>query len=240
MRILVTILTVLLLENANSFAQAGVQNWATASGINDAISIFDKDGQPFTNPSTEEVSGSPFFLADWKYGALRLHDSAAYANIRLRLNLVTQEVHFLNKNNVEMSLPKGFIIALVLRDSATGGVLSTYTFRCGFPPIDNQDRNNFYRILADGKLTLIESVRKVVSVEKNELSGEEKKNIRDYTDYYLFSDGVMKRMKKDKASVLALLADKKDKVEAWATSGKLNFKSIDDIGRIIAYYNGLP
>jgi hypothetical protein len=239
MRIAITISIVLLLGSASGFAQAGQQNWATASGINETMSIFDKDGRPFTNPA-EDVSGTPFFLPEWKYGSLRLHDSVGYDHVRMRLNLQTQQVHFLNKNNLEMVLPKGFIMALVLRDSAAKGGPSAYTFRCGFPPVDNQDRNNFYRILADGRLTLIESLRKVASVEKNELSGEEKKNIRDYNDYYIFSDGVMKRIKKDKASVLALMADKKDKVEAYATSGKLNFKSIDDIGQIIAYYNGLP
>jgi hypothetical protein len=239
MRIPIAISIVLLLGSANSFAQAGQQNWATASGINEALSIFDKDGRPFTNPD-EDVSGTPFFLPEWKYGALRLHDSVGYDHVRMRLNLQTQQVHFLNKNNLEMALPKGFIIGLILRDSSASGGPSAYTFQCGFPPIDNQDRNNFYRVLVSGRLALLESIRKVMSTEKNELSGEEKKNIRDYTDYYIFSDGVMKRMKKDKASVLALMVDKKDKVEAYATSGKLNFKSIDDIGQIIAYYNGLP
>jgi hypothetical protein len=229
----------LLTCGIEGFAQNGQQNWVTTSYINESVSIFDNNGQPFRNPE-DDVSGSSFFLADWKYGRIRLHDSTGYDHIRIRLNLQTQEVHFLNKNNTEMALPKGFVIGIILQDSQAVGGPAAYTFQAGFPSIDNQDRNNFYRVLADGRLELLESIRKVIVTNKNAMSGEEKKEINEYTDYYLFSAGALKKMKKDKAFLLTAMDDKKDKVAAYAADNKLNFKSIDDIGQIIRYYNALP
>jgi hypothetical protein len=233
------ILFALLLTGFKGLTQNGQQNWLTNSYINESVSVFDNNGQPFVN-SEADVSGSSYFLADWKYGRLRLVDSSGYDHIRIRLNLQTQEVHFLNKKNVEMVLPKGFIREVILLDSSSPGDPLMYTFKCGFPAIDNQDGSNLYQVLAGGRLELLRSTRKIVSMEKNSISGEETKEISEYTDYYLFSGGTMKKLKKDRAFILGSVGDKKDKVDAYAVAGKLNFKSIDDIGRIITYYNGLP
>jgi hypothetical protein len=235
------ILIFLLLTGGVGFAQNGTgqQNWLKSNNFDESISVFDKDGRPFVN-TEDDVSGSSFFLPEWKYGRLRLADSIGYDHIRLRLNLQTQVVHFLGKNNVEMVLPKGFVREVVLIDSTAPDSPSTYIFRDGFPAIDNQDGSNFYQVLTGGRLKLLRSTRKIVSMEKNSISGEERKEIREYTDYYLFSGGMMKKLKKDRAFILGSVGDKKDKVEAYAAAGKLNFKSIDDIGRIITYYNGLP
>lgn len=231
----------LVLGSIKGIAQtgSGQQNWLQANNFSESVSVFDKDGRPFVN-SEEDVSGSSYFLPEWKYGQLRLTNGTGYDHIRLRLDLHTQEVHFMGKNGVEMVLPKGFIRELVLIDSSTPDSPSIYTFRDGFPAIDNQDGSNFYQVLVGGRLDLLRSTRKIVSMEKNSISGEETKEIREYTDYYLFSDGMMKKLKRDKAFILGAVGDKKDKVDAFAAAGKLNFKSIDDIGRIINYYNGLP
>jgi hypothetical protein len=231
----------LVLGSVKGIAQtgSGQQNWLQANNFSESISVFDKDGRPFVN-AEEDVSGSSFFLPEWKYGQLRLTNGTGYDHIRLRLNLQTQEVHFMGRNGVEMVLPKGFIRELVLLDSTIPDSPSSYSFRNGFPAIDNQDGSNFYQVLADGRLDLLRSTRKIVSMEKNSISGEERKEIREYTDYYLFTGGMMKKLRKDKTFILGVVGDKKDKVEAYAAAGKLNFKSIDDIGRIINFYNGLP
>ena len=41
----------------------------------------------------------------------------------------------------------------------------------GFPEIDNHAENNFYHVLSEGLITLLKSERKVVTTNKNELSG---------------------------------------------------------------------
>jgi hypothetical protein len=246
MRTLSIVMTALTLFSLGGFAQTqtGQQSWLTSSYLNESVSVFDKDGQPFHNTDAE-YSGSVFFLAEWKFGRIRMRDNSGWDHIRLRLNLQAQEVHFLNRSNVEMALPKGLIREVVLLDSAAPDSAVTYTFQTGFPDIDNQDEASFYRVLVSGgldssELGLVQSIRKVVSLDKNAISGEEKKEVREYTDYYLVRNGRLKRIKKDKTFILSSMGDKKDKVSVYIADKKLNFKSIEDIGQIIRYYNGLP
>jgi hypothetical protein len=246
MRTLSILMTALTLYCVSGFAQTqtGQQNWLTNSYVNESVSVFDKDGQPFHN-SDAEYSGSVFFLTEWKYGRIRMKDNSGWDHIRVRLNLQAQEVHFLNRSNVEMALPKGLIREVVLLDSAAPDSMVTYTFQTGFPDIDNQDEASFYRVLVSGgldsgELGLVQSIRKVVALDKNAISGEEKKEVREYCDYYLVRNGRLKRMKKDKGFILSSMEDKKDTMSVYIAEKKLNFKSIDDIGQIIRHYDGLP
>jgi hypothetical protein len=221
-------------------AQAGQQNWlSTGGGMDQAVTIFDKNGQPFANPG-EDVTGSPFFIAHWNRGSIRLHDNSGYNNVLVRLNLQTQQLHYQDSNKVEMTLPKGFIREVILRDTSVRTVPRIDTFRNGFPPVDNQDGANFYLVVTTGRMTLLESVRKVMVTQKNDLTGEVKKEFHEYDDYYLYQDGAMHRLKKDKEFILSQMdAGHRDLARAFTEKEKLSFKSIDDIGRLIAYYDGL-
>jgi hypothetical protein len=204
------------------------------------LSVFNLDGQPFINPG-EDVTGTPFFIAYWNAGKARLHDSARHVTGLVRLNLATQQLHYLDSNKVEMTLPKGFIREVLLRDTSAAGAPRIYTFRCGFPPVDNQDANNLYCVLTDGAMTLLESIRKVLVTQKNDLTGEVKHEFHEYDDYYLYHGGTMQRLKKDKEFILAQIdASRRPQARAFAEKERLDFKSIDDIGRLIAYCNGLP
>jgi hypothetical protein len=144
-----------------------------------------------------------------------------------------------NSEKTELIATPGAVKEVMIFDT-TSGITSIYDFRCGYPSIDNQNENNFYLVMTSGKIVLLKSLRKSVRTTQDGFSGDTDKELTLYEDYYFFTGNKMQRVKRNKASVLDLMADKKDKVEAYATSGKLNFKSINDIGQIIAYYNGLP
>jgi len=229
-----------ILATSPIFFLRAQSNFNLEGGTNGSrIVVFDNNGKIFSDPPSN-IAGNPFLLQDWRSGSLILQGNKRYDSIRVRLNLQTQQVHFLNQNNVEMVLPKSFVVGLILIDSAAEGGPLTYTFQSGFPAIDNQSKDNFYRVLISGRLDLLESIRKVIVTEKNQMTEEESKEFRDYTEYYLYSDGIFKRLKKDKDFILSLMGDRKNQVEAYAQSRKLNFRSIDNIGQIVAYYDALP
>ena len=187
------------------------------SGSALSYNVFDKDGRTFVNPAPD-VSGSPFYKDEWRLGQLILNDNRKYDSIRVRLNLSSQEVHILDKNNTEIALARGYIKEVVwLSDSKV-------RFVNGFPPVDNQDANSFYGVLSAGKCWLLESIRKVVTERKDELSGENKREYSTYEDYYLFDGKAMQRVKKGAATI----------------DGKpIKFKNIDDLKKAIDAYNAL-
>jgi hypothetical protein len=181
--------------------------------------VFDRNGKAFVNPAPD-VAGSPFFRDDWRLGSLVVNTNRRFDSVRLRLNLLSQEVHFLDRNNNEMALTKGYIKEMLLPADPTGRFL--LRFRNGFPPVDQQDQYSFYQVLAEGKLSLILSRRKIIASQKDAMLEEVKKEYRTYEDYYIYDGKIMDRVRKDKA----IIAGK-----------ELKFKSIDVLKKAIEDYN---
>ena len=211
-------------------AQKGFVTEATTN----SYQVFDASGRAFVNP-TSDVEGSPYFKAEWLPGSAILN-ATRYNGIRLRLDLNAQEVHYLDSSNSELVLPKGLVKTVIWKTTATD---STW-FQCGFPATEGRDANSFYLVLSSGKYWLLHSITKPISERKDEMSGETKKEFTTYDDYYVYTGTTLQRIKKDKSSILSILNDKKEKVDEFITGNKLKLKSMDDVKRIIDYYNTLP
>jgi len=190
------------------------------SGAPLSYNVFDKDGKTFVNPAPD-VAGSPFLKDDWKLATLVASTNRRYDSVKVRLNLLSQEVHFLDRNNNEMALAKGYIKEVLLPGWVPGEQLR---FQNGFPPVDEQDGNNFYEVMAEGKLWLLHSSRKIIVTLKDEVSGIVNKEYRLYEDYYIYDGKTMQRVRKEKANI----------------GGKeVKFKSIDALKKAIDQQNVL-
>lgn len=204
--------------------------------MNDLI-ISDYNGRPFKS-YYEGVQGSPFMFDDWKLADIILSRGKKFEKIKARVDLCSQEAHFITRNNVEIVTPYGLVTEIVLFDSSTAG-MDTFRLKTGFPAIDNQNENNFYELLSDGRAQLVKSIRKKIVEKKNDVSGQVEREFDSYEDYYFFNNGVLKKIKRDKASVLDLLNDQKVKMEEFIKSNNINLKRADGLIRLFDYYNSL-
>jgi len=82
-------------------------------------------------------------------------------------------------------------------------------------------------------------LRKTVYEEKDSFSGEVRKEFRQYEDYYFLVKNNMERIKRDKEYVLAHMSDKNSQIDAFLQKNKISFKSMDDIKKLVDYYNSL-
>ncbi|HEV8079633.1 MAG TPA: hypothetical protein VGP43_02900 [Chitinophagaceae bacterium] len=202
------------------------------------LSMIDpRTGRSFKN-IYPDVNGFPFFIEDWKYSLIKLADGRKFDMIRTKLNLYTKELHFKTNNDVEMAFPGGYVREVNVYGSPESNNI-IYKFKTGFPKIDNQDQNTYYQVLCTGKATLLKLTRKQITVNKNDLSGEVKKQFEAYEDYYVFSNEQMKSLKKEKKFILNTLSDKKDEIEVFVKKNTTNFKSVNDIADLFTYYNSL-
>jgi hypothetical protein len=236
-----------LVLHVQSAAQGSQGNQGNASGsqggfsVNDmarSIRVFDEDGKAFVNPY-RDVAGSPYLKDTWSRAVLRLNGKVIVPDVKVRLDLKTQQWHFLDSINVERLVAPG-IVREVLMDDSSGAELKTTVFRSGFPPVDSRKITDFYQIMSDGKVQLLHSMLKIINIDKDEMSGSVQMEFVLYEDYYLFSDGKMWRFKKDRSEVLNLLADKKEKIQAFTDQNHLKLKSVDELKQVIDYYNTLP
>lgn len=200
------------------------------------LTITDVYGRPFKN-NYSDVKGSPNFIDDWLSSSVKLANDARAEELRARLDLVSQELHFRSADNEDWIFHTQFIKEVEFTDSVTG---NHYKFRAGLPAIDNQKENNFYLVLSEGPVSLLKSIRKIISVNKDDISGEVEKKFETYEDYYLFSSNSIRRLKREKDFVVKVLSDKKADVDAFIKTNPLNFKNVNDILRLVNYYNSLP
>ncbi len=203
----------------------------------DQFIIVDKNGGSF-HSYYDGIEGNPFFIESFRSSTIKLVSGLEFNNVIARLDLYKQIIQIkLNGDTVKMVLP-GSIAEIIFYDTVQS-LLNEYKFQTGYPEIDNLNRNNFYRVLSDGKVTLLKSSIKKINKTKNEMSGETSSQFDIYDDHYLYVKYEMKRVKKDKEYILNLLADKRNELETYITAQKLNFKSMDSIKKLIDYYNSL-
>jgi hypothetical protein len=164
----------------------------------DQVSITDVNGRPFDN-IYENVNGSPYFDEKYKFASIKLNQGKerTFVGVKTRIDMVTQQVHFISSNGVEGFLFAGMAKEVTYQDTTAEGIIP-YKFLTGFPAIDKQTDQHLYLVLSEGRCSFLKSVSKKVNERKNELSGEAVKEFETYEDYYLFINGVMKRWKKDK------------------------------------------
>jgi hypothetical protein len=202
-----------------------------------SILMTDGNGMPFENHGSD-IAGTPFLREDWSLGSVTLQNNRRFDSVRIRLNLETGQVHFLDEKSQEIALYKGYIKMVRFYDILPG-TTGVSEFQTGFPPIDNQDENCFYQVISKGKISLLKFMHKIVSGQKDQLSGEVRKEYLGYEDYYVSKCREISRVKKDRSVVLSLLADQQARIQSFIETNHLKLKSIEDIKLLIDYYNSL-
>lgn len=201
------------------------------------ITISDVNGRPIKARDID-ASGSPFFLDAYKYANIRLVSGRAFANVKSKIDLSEQVVYFVSSNGVEALMESGLVKDITFADTTERGIVS-YKFQTGFPAVDRIGTNYFYQVLEEGKCTLLRSIIKKLTEKKNELSGEISKEYESVENFYLFMNGNMKRVKKEKAFFLAELSDKQAELAKYADAEKINFRNTDQLIKLLHYYNSL-
>jgi hypothetical protein len=199
--------------------------------------LINTDGKPFVNQEFD-IEGSPFYFDKWKYGSIKLISNNVYNNVSVRLNLQSHEVHFLSQAKTEMTVLPDLVKELFIYDT-TGSGVNIYDFQCGFPAIDQQTAKDFYLVLSNGKMKLLESIKKEIRQRKDDISGEVKKDFVSYENYYVYSNNALRLVRLNKNSVLQAMNDQQPKIEDYIKANKLSYKSADDLRKIVDYYNTL-
>lgn len=211
--------------------QNNLTNWSQQ------ITISDVNGRPVEN-RYEGINGTPYFSADPKFAAVILKQGKKFSNSKTWINLVTQELVFATGNGQLAVTEPGVVKEVSYTDTSAQGI-QLYVFQTGFPPVDKQTEKNFYQLLLSGRCTLLRSmVKKVVEI-KNELSGEQYREFETIENTYLYLNGEMKRVKRDKTYLFHVLSDKQESVSKFMEEHKINLKDPEQFMAVLKYYNSL-
>jgi hypothetical protein len=137
--------------------------------------------------STPGVSGNMFLTESWSTGYVLLKDRRMADGVPLRFNVLTNEIYFrqhdtilvLDKNAPVLEFGFGPKLASLLTDTV---------FRRGYPELGRNNGMTFYRVLADGKLVLLQQHLKSISDRLNGMTGPEKVII-DSEAWFIYNSG---------------------------------------------------
>jgi len=220
---------------ASTFAQSA-GNMYSDGNLGRLVAVSDINGQPFVN-KFPDVSGSPF-ITGFKMSNILLYGGKGFSNVLSRINFYDQTVSFIAVNGAEVATSPGYIRELNYTDTSIMGPVK-HVYRTSFPPTDSLTATQFYEVLADGRCTLLKAIVKSISETRNALTASVSRDFETIETLYVYQNGSMTRVRKDKDFMLSKMADKKEEMAVYLQSHKISFRDPLQLAELVNYYNGL-
>ncbi len=153
-------------------------------------------GQPFQVNQFDNIKGSPYFIDSFSNCYFTLSDGKTYTGIKMRLNLFSNELHFVSKDSVELVASKGIIKRIAFRQQEKDSFLFT-TFGSGYPAIDNNDAGTYYEELSMGKVVLLKITRRILQNQRLLTSSPLDKEFTSINSFYVLATAKWKNGQKE-------------------------------------------
>lgn len=203
---------------------------ATAQINIKSSNIQDFTGKPLMNTAVSEIQGSVFYNDDYKNAKMYLANGTELTDIKVKLNLRDNKVYYLNNEGLEMEAVSK-VKRIIFTDNGS-------VFENGFPAVNKQDPQTYYRVIISGKASLLILTGFVESVYKAFNSAITTKQIDKVNEIFGVSPNAIARLKKTD-DVLQLLSDKHKEVYNYIMTNNLKCKKQADYENVIGYYNSL-
>lgn len=191
------------------------------------------DGSPARLIKNAEVIGSAFLADDWMPADVKNVKGQSFKDVKLKYDVLEEQVYFLGRSGEAMlfSIP---LSEFSIRKRAD----DIQTFRSGFPLMDKNTDRSFYQVLVDGNAKLLKKYSKKITENRAYNSATVEKKIVDNVNYFIFEDGKLSSVKKDKKSLMSTLL-KKDLVQKSLAASVMSIKKEEDLVKAIEIYNSL-
>ncbi|WP_025666114.1 hypothetical protein [Aquimarina megaterium] len=197
----------------------------------DTTKVLNVYSSPTGNSYIEKsIKGHKYYIEDYKIAEIYVDDRMIH-KYAVRYDAYHDQIEVV-ENDKKFVLSKENKIRVVLKDYEYGILLNKKGVEEYFV-IFNKDKET----------SLVLKARKKIEDAKKPQSGFEKYRppafYRDYSYFIKNNSGDLKKVRLKKNSILAVLKDKKEELEKFASSKKLKFKKEADLIKIIDYYNTL-
>ena len=142
--------------------------------------LFDLKGEVLVNKYSKVTEGSAFFSDEWLKGKFYSSDGKVYDNLALKIDLVENEIYFLNDQSQELIL-KTPVKQIILSNIVTG---QSFTF-IKTDQLCQTNPRTWFQVLDTGKALLLKSQPKQVTEYKPYGSATTEEKITTSINYYL-------------------------------------------------------
>lgn len=180
------------------------------------------------------LSGTVFVDSNWQLGAVLLENGTLVENVRIRINVLDDEIHYIDESGKEMVSTQNIksVIFKKAGNDTTGVFVSKYAFSgkdAGMP-------GGWMQLLAKGKASLLKKYHKSIIESKGYSSATVEKNIVTEVRYFVWYNGELVRVK-NVSEVAAAINN--PAVDKQLSNMKKNGKSEMELKALVDYFNTL-
>jgi len=187
---------------------------------------------PVDNTKTIEITdGSIFFQNDWATSKIVTEDLAVYQDIRTKINLMENQIHYLD------SLGREFIIGAPIRQISFTQKKSGKEVQFINGNILPVKRNGWYLLLFNDSLSLVKGFHKTLQ-EHTSYGSATDYSIKTNESYFLYSKGKEYEVRKGSDFVEALPA-KKNEIELYIKNLNKKLSREEQLVSVAAFCNSL-
>jgi hypothetical protein len=197
----------------------------------------DRNMKAMEEVSYERIEGDPFLYQDFVRGNLLLKTGESIP-LNFRFDIFKGEIQFGKKDE---------IYALINPERVSSVLMDTLRFvYSGYlksPEDISSVENSWFILKKDGKVRLL--IRKnlrlqaVTPPKPYKEEGSPAKFIHTRDTYYVQPEGGSAVKIDNKKNLLDLLPDKNGKLDSFIKANNLDVKKVDDLAKIISFYNSL-
>ncbi len=179
-----------------------------------------------------EISGSPYFLSDFFIGTVEFTNKQKFENVPVRVDVFAGTVQ-LKRNSTIVEYDNKYVKSLILNGPEPSAQIR-------FKNIKIDGSRKFAVSYVDDKIKFfaVPDVERRISssAQTSYSSTDQQDKFVSSVTYYIYLDGVFHEVKLNKKSILAVLGGGND-LQAYAKSNKIKFNKIEDVVKLINYYN---
>lgn len=191
------------------------------------------------NESYYGVEGSPYFIQDFVTGAFHQAGAGTYVDVRIRYNAYEDWLEVIIESD-----------SLVLKPSVIRTFSFTddglyYVYRNGFSsPGSNISRENYLRVMHEGNIIFLK--RHTKELKKADFDpvfniGSRYDQFVEKESYFSAGSGSdhLEPVRMRRRDILNLMSDKSDQIARYVRDNRLNYRSADDVVKMLEYYDQL-
>ena len=188
--------------------------------------------------SKDNPIGSKFLSENWTTGDVLQEDDKYFNGMNLKYNLYDDQLIFKNQKD-EILAFKTPIKEFHLYEDVDDKTRAVRVYKNGFPEVDKYTKKNYYQVLVDGKAILLKKFYLSFVEGIPYGASDVQKTLIPNQAYYLFANGKMTKVKKQKDSFLLPISNQKEALNLYIKNEKIKFKSDEDLIKVLSYYNTL-
>jgi hypothetical protein len=229
-------LMVFVVQSANS--QIYIEKGPVGALKGAEIMIYGPDLSQMMIPYSR-IKGSPFWKDEWQLASLYSEDNLI-GILPIKVNLVTNDIHFLQNNQELVATDQNKITAIIFHPGKDTS-LTTAAFMkdlSKYSP-DKKDLNVVMQVLNYGKYELLKYINRKVSSADSLFGTQKRYFFKDEVSYYLKADNIVQKVKKmsdenfyELIPAMTTTANRK-----WIKENKVNFKKEEEVIHFLNYYN---